>query len=88
MAGDGDCPLHSLMQQKLAEIEKAQRARQCQGHEERIKGMERAEERLTKASDVQWTAINDLRKLVYMGAGGAALLSFLGAVLGAFLRRF
>ena len=35
----------------------------------------------------QWSAINKLRWVVAMGAGGAGVLAFLGSIIGAWLKK-
>ncbi len=58
----------------------------CQSHEERIKSLKEAEERMFKGNNEQWVAINGLRKMVYMGAGATGVLAFLGSILGTYMR--
>jgi hypothetical protein len=73
------CPLHTDLTKKVDRMEIKQDERPCQGHEERIKNAE-------KVNDLQWTEINLLKKLVYMGAGAAAVLSFLGSIIGSWIK--
>jgi len=80
------CPLHETVQRDIERIKSKQGERPCQGHDERIKSMEKSEERMTRDNNDQWDAINNLRKMVYMGAGAAGVLAFLGSIIGGYLK--
>ena len=74
------CPIHTEVQSKIKDIQTRQENRPCQTNTEKIKSLE---------SDKidQWKEINQLRRIVYMGAGAAGVLAFLGSMLGVILKK-
>lgn len=66
------CPFHEQMSKELQEIKNKQFSRHCEGNEVKINKLE-------KSDDEQWTRINSLTRLVYIGAGAAG---FLGSLVG------
>jgi hypothetical protein len=82
------CPLHGTVIADLQAIKSKQEARHCQGHEVMIAGLDVDLTRVEKDNTEQWVAINQLRRLVYMGAGGVIVASFVGAMLGNLLMGF
>jgi len=74
------CAGHGEIQRRITSVENKQGGRPCGGHEARLKGIE-------KSDDDQWAAINSLRRMVYMGAGAAGVLAFLGSIIGSVLKR-
>jgi len=83
--GDAFCLGHPEVAKDLREIKQIQRDRACGSHEARLGALERADERIEKDDDDQWTAINQLRQTVWFGRGIMALAAFLGSGLGALL---
>lgn len=81
------CPAHSDVQEKVGELQRVQKNRPCQENTEKIRNLERMDIRLEKAIDEQCIVINQLRRLVYMGAGATAVLAFLGSIVGAMLMK-
>jgi hypothetical protein len=81
------CPGHPEVAKDLREIKQKQMDRPCGENTARITALERADTRMEEDNKDQWSAINNLRRLVYMGAGATAILAFLGSVLGAFLKK-
>jgi len=79
--GSPFCLSHEDIKRKIEKVEDRQATRQCDFHTEKLKSLERSVE-------AQWKAINSLRTLVYMGAGAAGVLAFVGSILGALVRRF
>lgn len=75
-----DCVLHEVVESRLRRIEDRQDRRPCNAHEERLRVLKESDEE-------QWKAIDDLRRLVYIGAGAAGVLAFLGSILGGLLKR-
>ncbi|TRZ44514.1 hypothetical protein D4S03_11965 [bacterium] len=80
------CPVHETVQRDIETIKSKQDGRPCQGHDERIKSLGKSEERMSRDNNDQWDAINSLRKMVYMGAGAAGVLAFLGSIIGGYLK--
>jgi hypothetical protein len=76
------CPVHKDVSQRLDTVMGIQGARHCGSHEAQIKGLNEDMDRVEVDNKEQWTAINSLRRLVYMGAGGVAASAFFGSVLG------
>lgn len=78
------CPVHDEVKQDILRIEGIQRERPCGRHEERLSSAE-------KANTEQWTEINRLNRLVYIGMGmvmaAAGLGSFLGNLLFTYLKK-
>ncbi len=74
------CPMHTRIEGEVKEIQTVQKGRPCQTNTEKIANLER-----DKVD--QWTSINQLHKLVYMGAGPEGVLAFLGSILGAVLKK-
>jgi hypothetical protein len=76
------CPVHREITQDLRDIKEKQASRSCSGHEERLRALERSDERLERDNNDQWTAINQLRRLVW---GWAGIAAFLGSAAGSLL---
>jgi len=74
------CPIHTEVQAKILAIQAKQESRPCQTNTEKISTLE-------KDSINQWLTINQLRRIVYMGAGAAGVFAFLGSILGAVLKK-
>ena len=87
MADDLFCPLHGELQSTIKKIEGRQEARKCLTNESDIEHLKATIVEIKLTDDKQWTSIDNLRRLVYMGAGATAVLAFLGSVLGALLKR-
>jgi N-acetylmuramic acid 6-phosphate (MurNAc-6-P) etherase len=79
--------LHSIVKETLGTIVQIQRDRPCGVNTTRIDHLERADKYIASDNKDQWTAINQLRRLVYMGAGAGGVLAFLGSILGAILQK-
>ena len=88
MADELFCPLHGTIMQDILIIKNKQESRHCQGNEAVIAGLDSDLTRVEKDNAEQWIAINQLRRLVYMGAGGVIVASFIGAMLGNLLIGF
>ena len=56
-------------------IERVQEARHCLAHEVQIRTLE-------KSDDDQWTAINNLKRMVYLGAGVVWAAALFGSIIG------
>jgi hypothetical protein len=82
MMADIFCPIHKDISQKIDSIVAIQGTRHCGSHDAMIKGLNEDMDRVEVDNKDQWTAINSLRRLVYMGAGGVAAAAFFGSVLG------
>lgn len=74
------CPMHTKIEIEITEIKTTQKDRPCQTNTEKIATLER--DRID-----QWKTINQLRRIVYMGAGAAGVFAFLGSILGAVLKK-
>jgi hypothetical protein len=74
------CPVHTEVRKDIERIEEVQRRRPCGENTEAINTLKSSDEK-------QWIKISRLERLVYIGAGGAGVLAFLGSLLGAFLRK-
>ena len=81
------CPVHLDVQGKLLEVQRVQQTRPCQENTEKIKNLKEMDSRIEKTIDEQWIVINQVRRLVYMGAGATAVLAFLGAIIGGILKK-
>jgi hypothetical protein len=82
-----DCPLHPVIAEDLRTIKMNQDKRPCQDHTARLNHLEKEDMKIHETNNEQWTAINRLRVMVYMGAGATGVLAFLGSILGTFLKR-
>ncbi len=80
------CPLHEMIQKDITDIKGRQEGRPCQTHTAEITALGKSEKRLEDDNRDQWTAINRLRAMVYMGAGATGILAFLGSILGTYLK--
>ena len=66
------CSVHKEVKADIDRIERTQEARHCLAHEVQIDALEK--------SDInQWTEINKLKRLVYIGVGVAACV---GSIVG------
>jgi hypothetical protein len=77
------CPFHNLIQDQVTK----QSERPCDVHTTKIAALEKEDSRLDSDNQRQWTEINKLKFLVYSGVGAAGVLSFLGSLLGAFIKK-
>ena len=88
MANDMFCPLHGTFLADIEKIKAKQDTRHCAANDVLITGLDADLTRVEKDNAEQWIAINQLRRLVYMGAGGVIVASFIGAMLGNLLIGF
>lgn len=81
---DGKCEVHYRIEKDVDELRTTQKERHCQEHSSRIGTLE-------KETVDQWTAINELRRTVWMWRGAMALAGFAGSAVGglviSYLRR-
>jgi hypothetical protein len=82
MMADIFCPIHKEVSQRIDSITSIQGSRHCGSHEAQIGGLQDDVARIDYDNREQWVAINNLRRLVYMGAGGVSMAAFLGSILG------
>jgi len=82
MANELFCPLHGTVIADITNIKAKQEARHCGANDVLIAGLDDDLCRIERDNSEQWVAINQLRRLVYMGAGGVIVASFVGAMLG------
>lgn len=82
MVSDSFCPVHGEVQKDLRELKVTQTSRPCLDHTARILNLEKADTKLEDENQRQWDSIGRLEKIVYTGAGIAALASFLGSAFG------
>jgi len=75
------------MQEDIGEIKTKQDGRRCVLHESDIFHLREDMGEVKLDNREQWTAINKLRWVVAMGAGGAGVLAFLGSIIGAWLKK-
>lgn len=87
MPEDLFCPIHERMQEDLRDIKLRQDARKCVIHESDINHLREGMGEVKLDNREQWVAINKLRWVVAMGAGGAGVLAFLGSIIGAWLKK-
>ncbi len=80
------CPVHKIFERDITDIKERQEKRPCQTHTAEISSLVKADVKFEKENSEQWTAINRLRIMVYMGAGATGVLAFLGSVLGTYMR--
>ena len=76
------CPAHAETRQDLRDIKMKQDSRHCGANEAIIDTHSDTLDRLMAVDIQQWDAINQLRRMVYMGMGGVAVAAFLGAIIG------
>ena len=76
------CPVHKELVADIKEIRATQTARHCQSHEAQLHTLNRDDEELKEENKNQWIAINQLRRMVYLGAGGVGAAAFFGSILG------
>lgn len=81
------CPVHGEVQATIKEIRARQEARKCLTNESDIAHLRSDMDKIEKENEKQWTHINSLRRMVYMGAGATGVLAFLGSIFGTWLRR-
>ena len=81
------CPVHGDTQASIKDIKVRQDTRKCLTHESDILHLKETVGEIKLENTRQWTSIDNLRRLVYMGAGATAVLAFLGSVLGAVLKK-
>ena len=84
-----DCPWHEDVKCDIERIDGVQRGRDklCAENNTRIKHLEEADGKKERTNADQWTAINSLRRMVYIGLGGTMVLAFLGSILGAWMTK-
>jgi hypothetical protein len=85
MMAETFCPIHGEIQKDLREIKATQIIRPCLDHTARIQILEKADSKLEDENQRQWDSIGRLERIVYTGAGIAALASFLGSAFGRYL---
>ena len=81
------CPVHLEVQSTIREIKAKQDSQHCLTHESDIRHLQEAVVDIKIIHRDQWSAINKLRWVVAMGAGGAGVLAFLGSIIGAWLKK-
>jgi len=69
------CPVHKEVRDDIDRIERVQEARLCIAHEVQITTLERSD-------NDQWTAINNLKRMVYLGAGVVWAAALFGSIIG------
>ena len=69
------CSGHREVKADIERIERTQEARHCLANERAITSLE-------KSDDLQWTEINKLKRLVYLGVGGVGAAAFFGSIIG------
>jgi len=69
------CPVHKEVKADIERIERTQEARHCIAHEVQIKD-------LRGETTEQWTAINNLKRMVYLGAGVVWAVALFGSIIG------
>ena len=88
MSAQGDdtfCVGHKELKLDVREIKAVQLGRHCISHDIQITHAINNIKRLQEVDEVQWTAINNLRRLVYIGMGGVSVAAFFGSLVGQFL---
>ncbi|HAY20916.1 MAG TPA: hypothetical protein DCY27_01860 [Desulfobacterales bacterium] len=76
------CPVHADVQRDIREIKGRQDARHCESNEVRLNNAVDDIGELKGVDAEQWAAINQLRRLVYIGAGGVSVAAFFGSIVG------
>ena len=69
------CPVHKEVRDDIDRIERVQEARLCIAHGVQITTLERSD-------NDQWTAINNLKRMVYLGAGVVWAAALFGSIIG------
>ena len=81
------CPLHPVHEAKLNRIEAKQDNRPCIAHDAQLLALKEDTQDIKEINKLQQTAIDSLKRMVYMGAGAAGVLAFLGSVIGQIIKR-
>lgn len=76
------CPVHADVQRDMREIKARQDNRHCESNEARLNNAIEDICELKGIDSEQWTAINQLRRWVYIGMGGVSVAAFLGSIVG------
>lgn len=76
------CPVHADVQLDIRSLQIKQDSRHCGAHEAMLHTAQRDIEEIKDTCGDQWEAINQLRRLVYIGVGGVSVAAFLGSIVG------
>ncbi len=82
------CPVHNMVMADLTGIKAKQDARHCASHEARLNSLDDDGIRVDKDNRDQWTAINQLRRLVWIGVGAVTFAGFAGSIIGSFIMSY
>ena len=84
-AHDIFCPVHADVQLEIRTMKGRQDSRHCGAHEAQIHSALDDIDKLENENASQWDAINNLRRLVYIGMGGVSVAAFFGSIVGQLL---
>jgi hypothetical protein len=76
------CPVHKEVLTDLREIKSKQDTRHCSAHEARLNSLDSDAIRIDIDNRDQWVAINQLRRLVWIGVGAVTFAGFVGSIIG------
>lgn len=76
------CPVHKEVLTDLREIKVKQDSRHCASHEARLNSFDKDVGDLEIDARDQWIAINQLRRLVWIGVGAVTFAGFAGSIAG------
>ena len=79
------CPVHKEVLQDLREIKAKQDTRFCASHEARLNSLDNDGDRFELDNRDQWVAINQLRRLVWIGVGAVTFAGFAGSIIGSLI---
>ena len=78
------CPVHKEVLTDLREI----RAKPCSSHEARLNSLDKDVGDIDLDNRDQWVAINQLRRLVWIGVGAVTFSGFAGSIAGSFIMSY
>lgn len=79
------CPVHKEVLTDLREIKAKQDGRRCSSHEARLNSLDNDADRIETDNREQWVAINQLRRLVWIGVGAVTFAGFAGSIIGSLI---
>ena len=79
------CPVHKEVLIDLREIKAKQESRLCASHEARLNSLDNDTDRIELDNREQWVAINQLRRLVWIGVGAVTFAGFAGSIIGSLI---
>lgn len=82
------CPVHKEVLTDLREIKAKQDTRHCASHEARLNSLDKDVGEVDLDNRDQWTAINQLRRLVWIGVGAVTFAGFAGSIIGSFIMSY